>query len=48
MSGAGTVTPDERPTPFTSTLPGHIDQRAIGTYTRVTHINMQQVDNKKS
>ena len=32
---------------LTFTLPDQIDQRAIGAYTRVTYIKMQQDDNKK-
>ena len=34
--------------PLTSTLLDDIDQRALGDYTRVTYINIQQFDNKKS
>ena len=33
---------------FNFTLPDHIDQRAIGDYTRVTYINIQQADSKKN
>ena len=39
---------EERPTPFTFPLPDHIHQRALGNYTSVTYIDMQQADNKKS
>jgi len=36
------------PDTFHSTELDHIDQRAIGDYTRVTYINMQQADSKKN
>ena len=28
----------------TAPLVHHVDQRALGTYTKVTHINIQQAD----
>ena len=33
---------------FNFTLPDHIDQRAIGNYTRVTYINIKQGDDNES